>query len=213
MQPIITKPNTRSVPAAQSITPFIPISPLEPATTHLASTPPHNPVQAQEPKSPINSHVSAQNPNPISLSLASSPSKTATPLLSVNRNSSPSPSQTHHQNPTHPMTTRSKNNITQPKHFIDGTVRYPIPKALIAEAHLDPNTVEPTRFTIANKNPHWRHVMNLKFDALMQNGTWVFTPPSLSQNLIGCKWVYRIKRHADESIERYKARLMAKGFH
>ena len=111
------------------------------------------------------------------------------------------------------MTTRSKNNITQPKHFIDGTVRYPIPKALIAEAHLDPNTVEPTRFTIANKNPHWRHAMNLKFDALMQNGTWVFTPPSLSQNLIGCKWVYRIKRHADESIERYKARLMAKGFH
>jgi hypothetical protein len=55
--------------------------------------------------------------------------------------------------------------------------------------------------------------MNLEFDALMKNGTWVLTSPSLSQNLIGCKWVYRIKRHANGSIERYKARLVAKGFH
>uniref|UniRef100_A0A2N9FM88 Reverse transcriptase Ty1/copia-type domain-containing protein n=1 Tax=Fagus sylvatica TaxID=28930 RepID=A0A2N9FM88_FAGSY len=111
------------------------------------------------------------------------------------------------------MTTRSKNNITQPKHFTDGTVRYPIPRALLAEAHPDPDTVEPSCFTTANKNPHWRCAMNAEFDALIKNGTWVLTPPRPSQNLIGCKWVYRIKHHADGSIERYKARLVAKGFH
>ncbi|XP_070677804.1 uncharacterized protein [Malus domestica] len=38
-------------------------------------------------------------------------------------------------------------------------------------------------------------------------------PPQPSQNLIGCKWVFRIKRHSDGSIDRYKARLVAKGFH
>uniref|UniRef100_A0A2N9F894 Reverse transcriptase Ty1/copia-type domain-containing protein n=1 Tax=Fagus sylvatica TaxID=28930 RepID=A0A2N9F894_FAGSY len=117
------------------------------------------------------------------------------------------------QNNTHPMTTRSKSNITQPKQFTDGTVRYPIPRALLAEAHPDPETVEPSCFTIANKSPHWRRAMNAEFDALMKNGTWVLTPPSPNQNLIGCKWVYRIKRHADGSIKRYKARLVAKGFH
>lgn len=37
--------------------------------------------------------------------------------------------------------------------------------------------------------------------------------PKPSQNLVGCKWVFRIKRQPDGSIDRYKARLVAKGFH
>ena len=34
-----------------------------------------------------------------------------------------------------------------------------------------------------------------------------------SQNIVGCKWVFRIKRSPDGSVSRYKARLVAKGFH
>ena len=54
--------------------------------------------------------------------------------------------------------------------------------------------------------------MNLEFDALLKNHTWNLVPSSPSQNLISCKWVFRVKRHADGSIERFKARLVAKGF-
>uniref|UniRef100_A0A2N9H9G4 Reverse transcriptase Ty1/copia-type domain-containing protein n=1 Tax=Fagus sylvatica TaxID=28930 RepID=A0A2N9H9G4_FAGSY len=231
LQPIITRPAIRGVPAARSIAPLPLNSPLEPETTHLASSPltntaqalemepepthlasrPITTAQAHEPKNPINSP--AQNPHLMPSSLVSSSPENAAPLISTSRPSPSSPTQPPLQNPTHPMTTRSKNNITQPKHFTNGTVRYPIPKALLAEAHPDPGAVEPSCFTIANKSPHWRRAMNAEFDALMKNGTWVLTPPKPSQNLIGCKWVYRIKRHADGSIERYKARLVAKGFH
>lgn len=38
-------------------------------------------------------------------------------------------------------------------------------------------------------------------------------PPPSNSNIVGCKWIYRIKRKVDGSIERYKGRLIAKGFH
>ena len=38
-------------------------------------------------------------------------------------------------------------------------------------------------------------------------------PLPLSKNVVGCKWVYKLKTHSDGSIARYKARLVAKGFH
>lgn len=34
----------------------------------------------------------------------------------------------------------------------------------------------------------------------------------VGKRLIGCKWVYKVKFNPDGSVERYKARLMAKGY-
>ena len=44
------------------------------------------------------------------------------------------------------------------------------------------------------------------------NHTWTLTPLPAGKKLIRCKWVYKIKYKADGSVERYKARLDAKGF-
>jgi hypothetical protein len=46
----------------------------------------------------------------------------------------------------------------------------------------------------------------------MKNKTWQLVPPRSSQNLIDCKWVYKIKHKPDGYVDRYKARLDAKGF-
>ncbi|KAF2283598.1 hypothetical protein GH714_012132 [Hevea brasiliensis] len=54
--------------------------------------------------------------------------------------------------------------------------------------------------------------MSEEFNALLKNGTWVLVPHESHQNLVGCKWIFRIKRHADGSIQRHKARLVAKGY-
>jgi hypothetical protein len=55
--------------------------------------------------------------------------------------------------------------------------------------------------------------MNSEFDALLKNHIWRLVPASKAKNLVGCKWVFRIKRKTDGSIDRYKARLVTKGFH
>ena len=55
--------------------------------------------------------------------------------------------------------------------------------------------------------------MSNEITTLLQNGTWALVPPSSSQNVVGCKWVSQLKRHPNGSISKYKARLLAKGFH
>jgi hypothetical protein len=54
--------------------------------------------------------------------------------------------------------------------------------------------------------------MQDEITALHKNNTWHLVPPSKGNNLIDCKWVYKLKRKADGSIDRYKARLVAQGF-
>lgn len=56
-------------------------------------------------------------------------------------------------------------------------------------------------------------LLAFEFDALQQNGTWSLVPVKPHMNIIGGKWVYKLKYRADGSIERYKAHLVAKGFH
>jgi histone deacetylase 1/2 len=53
----------------------------------------------------------------------------------------------------------------------------------------------------------------MEFTALLQNNTWDLVPAKSNINLVGNKWVYRIKTHANGTVERYKARLVAKGYH
>ena len=109
------------------------------------------------------------------------------------------------------MQTQGKDNISKPKVFFPGIIKYPLPKALLAT--IDQASIEPKSYTAASKHPAWRAAMNTKFTALLHNGTWKLVPPKPNMNLVGCKWVFRIKRKADGSTERYKARLVAKGFH
>ena len=51
--------------------------------------------------------------------------------------------------------------------------------------------------------------MEEEMKALKQNETWELVSPSTRIQPISCKWVYKIKTHPDESMERYRARLVA----
>lgn len=55
--------------------------------------------------------------------------------------------------------------------------------------------------------------MDSEFNALLKNNTWELVPPCSTQNIVGTKWIYRIKCDATGAITQYKARLVAKGFY
>ena len=73
-------------------------------------------------------------------------------------------------------------------------------------------TGEPIRLHDALANKDWKEAMDNEYNALMKNKTWHLVPPKHGDNIIDCKWVYKIKRKSDGSIDRYKAGLVAKGF-
>jgi histone deacetylase 1/2 len=54
--------------------------------------------------------------------------------------------------------------------------------------------------------------MESEITALHANDTWSLVPHDPSMNVVGCRWVYKIKGRADGTVERYKARLVTRGF-
>uniref|UniRef100_A0A2N9IKE8 Reverse transcriptase Ty1/copia-type domain-containing protein n=1 Tax=Fagus sylvatica TaxID=28930 RepID=A0A2N9IKE8_FAGSY len=73
--------------------------------------------------------------------------------------------------------------------------------------------IEPPTFKIATQISQWCQTMRDEYDTLIRQGTWSLVPPPENHNIVGCKWVYKLKTHIDGSIARYKARLVEKGFH
>lgn len=58
----------------------------------------------------------------------------------------------------------------------------------------------------------WLLAMKEELDALRSNDTWDLIPWSDDMNIVGCKWVYKVKIKADGTLEHLKARLVAKSF-
>lgn len=61
-------------------------------------------------------------------------------------------------------------------------------------------------------NMQWKTAMNEEYDSLINNGTWSLEELPVGKKAISNKWVYKIKRNQDGNIERYKARLVVRGF-
>ncbi|EOY03489.1 Cysteine-rich RLK (RECEPTOR-like protein kinase) 8 [Theobroma cacao] len=57
-----------------------------------------------------------------------------------------------------------------------------------------------------------KDAMTAELIALEENGTWSIVPLPSNSHAIGCKWVYKIKMNTDGSVDKYKARLVEKGY-
>ena len=58
----------------------------------------------------------------------------------------------------------------------------------------------------------WKAVADLEYGALMENQTWNLVEPPKECNVIGCKWVFRVKYDGNGNVKYYKGRLVAQGF-
>ncbi|CAN1840048.1 Retrovirus-related Pol polyprotein from transposon RE1 [Linum perenne] len=180
-----------------------PVGPISP-TANPRNRPlfPHTP--ASFPNGPRPAGPNTNTASPTSL-LQSAPANTTDPPLQAQHTSDDPPHSPAAPPParppthTHPMVTRRQTGSLKPKTY---------------SAHTQDSTLEPTCFTVANKQPEWRTAMQDEFNALIHNHTWTLVPhPSPGHRVVGNKWVYRVKRHPDGTIARYKARLVAKGYH
>ncbi|XP_062219189.1 serine/threonine-protein kinase CTR1-like isoform X2 [Phragmites australis] len=84
--------------------------------------------------------------------------------------------------------------------------------ALPSVTCLKHNISKPRVLHDALQHPQWKTAMIEEYEALLQNQTWRLVPPEPGQNVVDCKWVYKLKQQSDGSIERFKERLVAKGF-
>uniref|UniRef100_A0A2N9IXE5 Integrase catalytic domain-containing protein n=1 Tax=Fagus sylvatica TaxID=28930 RepID=A0A2N9IXE5_FAGSY len=154
---------------------------------------------------PIHSISTSDNPPhstntvPISDATATSQTPTLSPDIVETSLHLPNPISVNTNTSHHPMQTRSKSGIHKPK--------------LGYATEVDYTVTEPSFYKIAAQHSQWCIAMQDEFDALQKQGTWSLVPPPPHKNIVGCKWVYKLKRHSDGTIARYKARLVAKGFH
>ncbi|XP_074376995.1 uncharacterized protein LOC141718512 [Apium graveolens] len=71
---------------------------------------------------------------------------------------------------------------------------------------------EPVSYKAACQHSVWCKAMTLELAALEANKTWKIMPLPPGKCVVSCKWIYKVKFNQDGSVERYKARLVARGF-
>lgn len=120
------------------------------------------------------------------------------------------------------MMTRAKNGIVKQKTFEDFYCisavaqqkqyeEFPFFSGFTAISDIS-DIVEPKSFRAATGTSEWDQAMQEEIEALKRQGTWLLVPCPKNRNIVGSKWIYKVKKNPDGSISRYKARLVAQGF-
>ncbi|RVW50500.1 Retrovirus-related Pol polyprotein from transposon TNT 1-94 [Vitis vinifera] len=189
-------------------------STVSPSTSHLspsASPPVLSPTMLPAPTSPISSARPISEMDNIVSTHPHAPNSVDTTLTPAQVVSNPVATPVQHvvssiadasvtrtiakdADNTHPMITRAKSGIVKPKIFI-AAVR------------------EPSSVSAALQQDEWKKAMVAEYDALQRNNTWSLVPLPAGRQAIGCKWVYKTKENPYGTIQKYKTRLVAKGFH
>ncbi|KAK8934190.1 hypothetical protein KSP39_PZI014711 [Platanthera zijinensis] len=73
-----------------------------------------------------------------------------------------------------------------------------------------PNMIQLTGWTLIIS--HWKVTMDEEMNTLTERGTWTLIRTLKEVDVVGCQWIFVIMFHPDGTVDRYKVRLVAKGF-
>ena len=71
---------------------------------------------------------------------------------------------------------------------------------------------EPSSFEEAVEDPTWVDAMVEEYDSIVRNSAWEIVPRPEGKSVVGSRWIYKVKQAVDGSVEKYKARFVARGF-
>jgi hypothetical protein len=71
---------------------------------------------------------------------------------------------------------------------------------------------EPSTFEEATSRQVWRDSMMEEYNSIMKNDVWEIVPRPEGKSMVTSRWLYKLKHVADGSIEKYKARFVARWF-
>lgn len=97
--------------------------------------------------------------------------------------------------------TRSTSRTALPPNFLNGDFAFMIN---------EPGTYE--QAMRGENKQEWIDAMRDEYDALIKNNTWKLVERPQGVNVVDNRWIFKVKMNPDNTIERYKARLVARGF-
>jgi hypothetical protein len=71
---------------------------------------------------------------------------------------------------------------------------------------------EPSTFEEAAGRQVWRDAMMEEYNSIMKNDVWEIVPRHEGKSVVTSRWLYKLKYVVEGSIEKYKARFVARGF-
>lgn len=71
---------------------------------------------------------------------------------------------------------------------------------------------EPWDLSEAMKEKVWTEACEDEISSIIKNGTWTLVDLPAGEKAISLQWIFKIKRNADGTINKYKSRLVSKGY-
>jgi hypothetical protein len=122
------------------------------------------------------------------------------------------------------MTISHKRNPSWEREIIQDSEKYGAPKGTMRQRKkpkpfsndmaliCDLVEKEPTLFEESIQKKEWMDSMIEEYQSIIKNDVWEAFPRTKNKDVVSSKWIYKIKHAIDESIEKHKARFVARIF-